>query len=55
VGHGSGHPAISNSHNKTWKPRDHCARVRVMRRIKLVKAGFRAKLYFEFHHFRFHL
>jgi hypothetical protein len=34
---GFGHPAISNSHNKPWKPGDHCARVRFMRRIGWAK------------------
>jgi len=50
---GCGRPAIASVRGATWMPGDHCNRGSGGAPDRLVKAGFRAKLYFEFHHFPF--
>ena len=39
--------------DETRMPGDHCTRGSGYAPDRLVKTGFRAKLYFEFHHFPF--
>jgi len=48
---GFGRPAMATVRNKTRMPGDRCTRGSGYAPDRRVKAGFPAKLYFEFHHF----
>jgi hypothetical protein len=50
---GFGRPAMATVRDETRMPGDHGTRGSGYAPDRLVKAGFRAKLYFEFHHFPF--
>jgi hypothetical protein len=50
---GCGRPAIASVRDETWMPGDHCTRGSDYAPDWLVKAGFLARLYFEFYHFPF--
>jgi hypothetical protein len=50
---GCGRPAIASVRDATWMPGDYGNRGSGGAPDRLVKTGFRAKQYFELHHFPF--